>query len=116
MPGYKETLLESAEDSTIVTRAYTGKTCRVVRNEWTQHFEEHPEELKAFPEQAFYSAQQGANHLGGDTSTQVDVHREFMPCGQGVGAINELIPAAELVARMVADAEALIGRLSVTVA
>jgi enoyl-[acyl-carrier protein] reductase II len=116
VPGYKETLLESAEDATIITKAYTGKTCRVVRNEWTQHFEEHPEELKAFPEMAFFSAQQGANHLGGDRSTQVDVHREFMPCGQGVGAINELIPAGELVARMVADAEALIDRLAVTVA
>ena len=30
---------------------FTGKTLRVVRNERTQHFEEHPEELKPFPEQ-----------------------------------------------------------------
>ena len=47
--GYKETLLATAEDGTVISRAYTGKTCRVVRNEWTQHFDEHPEELQPFP-------------------------------------------------------------------
>src|ERR1700675_4813150 len=49
--GYKETILATAEDGTVVTKAYTGKTCRVVRNEWTAHFERHPEELRPFPEQ-----------------------------------------------------------------
>ena len=49
--GYKETLLSTAEDGTVISRAYTGKTCRVVRNEWTQHFDEHPEELQPFPAQ-----------------------------------------------------------------
>ena len=47
--GYKETLVALPEDGTVVSRAYTGKTCRVVRNDWTQHFEEHPEELKPVP-------------------------------------------------------------------
>ena len=52
-----------------MSRAYTGKTCRVVRNEWTQHFDEHPDELKPFPEQAFVSARSGANHLGAPDGT-----------------------------------------------
>ena len=71
-----------AEDGTVVSRAYTGKTCRVVRNDWTQHFDEHPEELKPFLQQAIYSAQEGANHLGYPDGTEVDVRREFYPCGQ----------------------------------
>ena len=49
--GYKETLLATPEDGTVISRAYTGKTCRVVRNDWTQHFEEHPDELQPFPAQ-----------------------------------------------------------------
>ena len=49
--GYKETLLATPEDGTVISRAYTGKTCRVVRNDWTQHFEEHPDELAPFPAQ-----------------------------------------------------------------
>lgn len=108
--GYKETLLGLREDGTVVSRAFTGKTCRVVRNRWTQHFEEHPEELQPFPQQALYSAQQGANHLGAPEGTQVDVEQEFMPCGQGVGAIDALVPAGELVQRFVAEAEAALGR------
>src|SRR6478609_1304733 len=47
--GYKDTLLATAEDGTIVTRAYTGKTCRVVRNGYTDHFEAHPDEIRRFP-------------------------------------------------------------------
>jgi enoyl-[acyl-carrier protein] reductase II len=110
--GYKETLLATHEDGTVVSRAYTGKTCRVVRNDWTQHFEEHPDELQPFPAQAIASAKAGANHLGAPDGTTVDVAREFMPAGQGVGAIDELVPAAELVRRMVEEAERTIDRLA----
>jgi enoyl-[acyl-carrier protein] reductase II len=49
--GYKDTLLALAEDGTTVSRAYTGKTCRVVRNSYTDHFEAHPEDLEPFPQQ-----------------------------------------------------------------
>ena len=112
VPGYKDVLIGLAEDGTVISRSYTGKTCRVVRNEWTQHFEEHPEELKPFPQQALAATQAGVSHLGGDEQTKVDPDREFFPCGQGVGAIDELVPAAELVRQFVAEAEAVIDRLS----
>ena len=103
--GYKEALLATAEDGTVISRAYTGKTCRVVRNEWTNHYDAHPEELQPFPAQVIVSAKAGVNHLGHPDGTEVDAAREFMPCGQGVGAIESLIPAAELVESMVAEAE-----------
>jgi enoyl-[acyl-carrier protein] reductase II len=112
--GYKDTLLGLAEDGTVISRAYTGKTCRVVRNSYTQHFEQHPEELKTFPEQAFASSQVGVSHLGAPSETVVDVDREFFPCGQGVGAIDSLVPAAEIVHEMVATAEAQLARLAPT--
>lgn len=109
--GYKETLIGLPEDGTVVSRAFTGKTCRVVRNDWTQHFEDHPEELQPFPAQAIASAQAGANHLGAPDGTEVDVRREFMPCGQGVGAITELVPAGDIVRSMVAEAERTLDRM-----
>lgn len=109
--GYKEALLGLAEDGTIVSRSYTGKTCRVVRNEWTNHFEAHPEELQKFPEQAFAAAKAGVSHLGAPDGTVVDASREFMPCGQGVGAIHELEAAGDILRRMVIDAESIIDRL-----
>ncbi len=108
--GYKDALIGTAEDGTVITRAYTGKTCRVVRNDWTQHFDEHPDELQPFPAQAIASAQAGVNHLGAPDGTAVDADREFFPCGQGVGAIHELVPAGELVRRIVDEAEQALAR------
>ncbi len=110
--GYKETLLGLAEDGTVVSKAYTGKTCRVARTGWTQHFEEHPEELRTFPEQIVHSHRSGVQMLGADDSVELDTDRAFMPAGQGVGAIDELRPAAEIVASMVAEAEAMIDRIA----
>ena len=110
--GYKETLLATAEDGTVISRSFTGKTCRVVRNDWTNHFEAHPEELRPFPAQASASARAGVNHLGFPDGTEVDVSKEFMPCGQGVGAIDTLMPAAEVVHLMLAEAERAIERLT----
>ncbi|HSB86146.1 MAG TPA: nitronate monooxygenase family protein [Ilumatobacteraceae bacterium] len=110
--GYKEALLATAEDGTVVSRSYTGKTCRVVRNEWTNYYEDHPDELQPFPAQAIQSMKAGVNHLGAPDGTEVDAEREFFPCGQGVGAIDSLIPAAQIVRDMVAEAERTIDRLA----
>jgi enoyl-[acyl-carrier protein] reductase II len=115
--GYKDALLRTHEDGTVVTRAYTGKTCRVIENGYTRTFEQAGGTPEPFPMQVLKSMQDGANHLGGDESTpDVDPDREFMPAGQGVGAIDELVPAAELVERFVAEAEAALGRAQATFA
>jgi enoyl-[acyl-carrier protein] reductase II len=108
--GYKEALLGTAEDGTVITRAYTGKTCRVVRNDWTQYYDEHPDELQPFPAQAIAAAKAGANHLGAPEGTASDPDREFYPCGQGVGAIDALVPAGDLVRRIVEEAEQALAR------
>jgi enoyl-[acyl-carrier protein] reductase II len=109
--GYKETLVATAEDGTVISRSYTGKTCRVVRNSWTQYYEEHPEELQPFPAQAVASMKAGANHLGAPSGTAADVDREFMPCGQGVGAITDVVPAGDLVRQMIDEAERSLARI-----
>lgn len=110
--GYKETLLATLEDGTVISRAYTGKTCRVVRTSWTNHFEANPTDLQPFPQQAYASGKANVNHLGAADGTEVDIEREFMPCGQGVGAINSLTPAGDIVRSLVAEAEAVFDRLS----
>jgi enoyl-[acyl-carrier protein] reductase II len=110
--GYKEALLATAEDGTVISRSFTGKTCRVVRNEWTNHYEGHPEDLQPFPAQAIASMRAGVNHLGSPSGTDVDVTKEFMPAGQGVGAIHAVVPAAELVAAMMEEARRAIERIA----
>jgi enoyl-[acyl-carrier protein] reductase II len=111
-PGYKEALLRTAEDGTVISRAFTGKTLRAVRNATTRYFEEHPEELRPFPEQIVAAISGGWLHLGADEHTPgVDPERECYPAGQGVGAIHEIVPAGELVHRIVAEAEETLDRL-----
>ncbi len=111
--GYKEKLLESHEDETTVSRAYSGKTMRVVRNTVTDYYDAHPDELKKFPEQLSVAYNTGTMHLGGDSFTDgVDIDRECYPAGQGVGGIAELVPAGELVRRFVVEAEAALDKVA----
>ena len=111
--GYKDQLLALAEDGTVVTRAFTGKTCRVIRNDYTNDFDAAGAKAEPFPGQYIKSLEDGANHLGGDVNTpDVDPKREFMPAGQGAGSFDELVPAAELVASFVAEAEAALDRMN----
>jgi len=56
-----------------------------------------------------------ALHLGGDDSADVDPKKECYPSGQGVGAINELEPAGDIVRRIVEEAEHALAHAAATV-
>ncbi len=113
IPGFKDGILASKEDGTTVSRAFSGKTMRVLKNETTAFYEQHPGELKPFPDQLGVSYRDGTFHLGGDESTPgIDPSKEGYPAGQAVGAIDALIPAGELVAQIVAEAERTLARLA----
>jgi enoyl-[acyl-carrier protein] reductase II len=113
VPGYKEALLKTREDGTTISRGYSGKTMRVIKNRYTQYWEEHPEELQKFPYQAVRAIQDGAFHLGQDENAQgVDPEKEAYPAGQGTGGIHEIIPAGELVRRIVSQAEEILRELT----
>jgi enoyl-[acyl-carrier protein] reductase II len=111
--GYREALVRAGEDATVVSRAYSGKTMRVLRNGYTDWWEQHPDELQKFPMQALHAMNEGTFHLGGDESTDgVDPARECYPAGQGVGGIHEVVPAGEIVRNVVAEAEAVLAGLA----
>jgi enoyl-[acyl-carrier protein] reductase II len=112
-PGYKDALLKTMEDGTTISRAFSGKTMRVVANETSRYFEQHPDELKKFPDQLLAGIEGGWMHLGASETTEgVDPNRECYPAGQGVGAIHELRPAGDIVRSIVAEADAALDRLS----
>lgn len=114
--GYKEALVASREDGTTISRAYSGKTMRVIRNRYTDYYDEHPGELARFPQQLGRSMQEGAFHLGADIEADgVDPERECYPAGQGTGAISGLTPAGDLVRQIVEEAESVLGRLGALV-
>jgi enoyl-[acyl-carrier protein] reductase II len=104
--GYREALIAGREDDTVITRAYTGKTLRAVRNDYTQHFEQHPDELRPFPDQIGRSFADAAMHLGAPPDTpDVDPAKECFAAGQGLGAIAAVVPAADIVREFVDVAE-----------
>ncbi len=112
VPGYKDALLSTPEDGTVISRGWTGKTLRGVRNEWTTYVEEHPEILKPFPEQIMVAAQNNAIHMGaGPEAEGVDPNKECYPSGQGVGGITALEPAGDIVRRVVDEAEHILAKL-----
>lgn len=113
LPGYRERIIEAREDGTVISRAYSGKTMRVLKNDTTERYENDPSLLKKFPDQLAVSLREGVFHLGGDETTpDVDPRREGYPAGQAVGAIDELVPAGELVTRIVSQAESILAALS----
>ena len=104
--GYREALVAGREDDTVITRAYTGKTLRALRNDYTQFFDDHPDELQRFPDQIGRSLGDGAMHLGAPPDASgVDPAKECYAAGQGVGAVTEVTPAGEIVREFVAEAE-----------
>jgi enoyl-[acyl-carrier protein] reductase II len=111
--GYKDALTERSEDDTTVSRAYSGKTMRVLANAYTDYYDDHPDEVGPFPEQLARSFGAGALHLGGDEHvTGVDPERECYPSGQGVGGIHGLVPAGDLVRKFVDQAAAVLAGIA----
>jgi enoyl-[acyl-carrier protein] reductase II len=84
----------------------------VIANSYTQEYEDDARAIQRFPAQVLQSIQDGANHLGGDEATPgVDLDREFFPAGQGVGSIDALVPAGDLVRQFVDEAEAVLAKI-----
>jgi enoyl-[acyl-carrier protein] reductase II len=113
IPGYRETILATREDGTVVSRAFSGKTMRVLRNETTDRYDADPSLLKKFPDQLAVALNDGTFHLGGDEhTTGIDPRREGYPAGQAVGAITSIVPAGDIVRSMVDEAQRVIDGLS----
>jgi enoyl-[acyl-carrier protein] reductase II len=113
LPGYQERIVEAREDGTVISRAFSGKTMRVIKNDTTDRYEADPTLLQGFPDQLTTSYREGTFHLGGDETTPgIDPRREGYPAGQVVGGIHDIVPAGDIVTRMVRDAEEILARLA----
>jgi enoyl-[acyl-carrier protein] reductase II len=108
---YKDAILQARDEDTIVTRCYSGKTMRVIVNDYVRECERDPSAIKPFPEQAVISAQRDV--LGGIAGKVdgLDPNRDCLAAGQGSGAIHEVLPAGEVVRRVVSEAEGIIANL-----
>ena len=105
--NYKRKIVESTEEGTVVTRAFTGKDCRVIKNRYAEQWEDRQGELKPFPCQMMVdSAKMDAAVSHGQTDLGI------MPAGQISGAIHEVKSAGDVVREMMEEAEEVLARLA----
>jgi enoyl-[acyl-carrier protein] reductase II len=109
---YKKRITEARDEDTVVTRSYSGKPMRVIRNRYVEEMERHPERIRPFPEQFAVSARAGVFTALAGPGVEPDPERACMPAGQGAGAIHDIRSCAEIVDAVMAEAEAVIGRLA----
>ena len=100
--GYKERLLKASSDDTIVTKAYTGSTMRVIKNPYVLKFQENPnllEESSALVARRAWNDGVWKLHSGagvGDPN-EFDENNQAIVTGQCIGAIKEVKPCKDIV-------------------
>jgi len=109
---YKKRIAEVREEDTIVTRCYSGKPMRVIRNPYVEDWEGRPEEIQPFPAQLGASLKSGVFSAVFPGTGEVDVSSSAMPCGQGAGAIHDERSCAAIIEEMIREAEETIERLA----
>lgn len=108
--AFKKRITQASAEETTVTRCYSGKPMRVLRNPYVNAWEQKASEIRPFPEQMRISLEAGVLGMAmgqGD----LDADRACMPTGQGCGGIDDIAACAEIVERVMREARETIGRL-----
>jgi len=105
--NYKHSIVETDTAGTVVTRAHSGKPCRLIRNDFTNHWAAHEDEIQPFPLQVMQVGNP-ASVLG---RHQGDVANGVLPAGQSAGLIHGVKSAEEVVNDIIDEAGAVLARL-----
>ena len=109
---YRQAILEAADEDTIRTRSYSGKPMRVKKNPYVEEWETRPQDIQPFPMQAMLSSRAGVMGGIGGQIEGLDPDRSCFAMGQSAGGVHEVLPAAEIVAQLLKEAEAAIDRVA----
>ncbi len=100
-PEQKQSYLDATSHDAVISRSWTGKTCRMLRNDWTEAWgrEDTPDPL-GMPLQFMVTADAVSRvHRYPGKSQQV----AFNPVGQVVGTMNDVEPVRDVIQRMVEE-------------
>ena len=99
-PGQRESYMSATSEDTLRSRSWTGKTCRMLKNEWTEAWdrEDTPDPLP-MPLQGYltFDAVRRTHKYAGSGECQKVA---FNPVGQVVGQINEIESCRDIVFRL----------------
>ena len=108
-PAQKQQLLDADSRATVRSRSFTGKPCRMLKNEWTEAWErpDTPDPLP-MPMQYMVSGNCVARgHRYADKAGAV----QFNPVGQVVGQLNSVEKTSQVIQRLVEEYLDATGRL-----
>jgi NAD(P)H-dependent flavin oxidoreductase YrpB (nitropropane dioxygenase family) len=100
-PAQTESYLAATSRDTVRSRSFTGKPCRMLRNDWTEAWEapDAPKPL-GMPLQFMVTSEAVARgHRYADRAKQV----MFNPIGQIVGALNSVRPVRDVMRQLVEE-------------
>lgn len=101
----KQAIVEATDEGTTVSRSITGKPARQIKNRWAQAYANADIDPLPMPFQSFIASpiMQAAMH-----SKRADIWPGF--AGQGIGMIDKIVPAADLLKRLVKETEDVLAR------
>lgn len=107
---YRQTIVEASDEDTVRTRCYSGKPMRVRKNPYVDDWESRPGDIQPFPIQAGISSRAGVMGGIGGQIEGLDPDKSCFAMGQSAGGVHDVLPAGDIVRRIVAEAEAAIDR------
>ena len=105
--NYKNKIVAIDEEGTVVTRAASGKPCRVIRNDFTREWDKRQGEIQPFPIQF----ERVGRPMAIRAREQGDIEHGSAACGQSAGLVHGVTPVRDVIARIVDEAEATLAHL-----
>jgi enoyl-[acyl-carrier protein] reductase II len=84
----------------------------VQKNPYVADWESRPQDIQAFPMQAGISIRNNAMGGIGGQIENLDPDKSCFAMGQSAGGVHDVLPAGEIVADIMRDAEASISRIA----
>jgi NAD(P)H-dependent flavin oxidoreductase YrpB (nitropropane dioxygenase family) len=111
-PAEKESYLKATSEDTVRSRSFTGKPCRMLKNDWTEAWADpkNPQPL-GMPLQGLVTADaiRRTNRYAGVADTQKVA---FNAVGQVVGQMNKVEKTRDVIARLVTEYAEAVERLN----
>jgi enoyl-[acyl-carrier protein] reductase II len=113
--NYKQRIAEIGDEGTLRTRCFTGKPCRVIKNDTTEAWEsrELQDRVRRFPRQfGVMTEWLGEDpYIAGRRKGNVSIGA--LAAGQSSAVIDEVLPVAEIVRRLAAETRSALDEIRV---
>ncbi len=109
--NYKNKIAEIDDEGTTITRCFTGKPCRVIKNKTTSEWERREEEIEPFPIQIGKISEYIGENVYEASRLRGKIDIGSCAAGQSSALIHEVKSAGEIVDDIMNEAEQVLERL-----